>query len=368
MNASVPELQRRLLQATADAERLATLLELARDYAASFRNREGLRAAREAYDIARRLGDPLAVGRALAAATLCHYQRGDPVAAVATGLDAIEAYSDGDVLGRSRALQSIALALFSVEAFELAETMAERAVADARAGNDREREAYAANVFGVILNDRGRFNAARRNFRTAAAFYRSAGDTQRLKKATTNLGHTYRKQGIFIAHTGQEPAARMYYVQALRVYRIALASSRDEAYDAIVLGAMAECECRLGDLVPALEHATQAVAFADKVDDPAILAQSHLWAGHIHQARGDLDAAQVSLERACAAAAPLEHEEIVATSLAALAKLLEARGNPTRAAQVDGHARKAAAGRITFLARIREELGPHWSRLINSHA
>jgi tetratricopeptide (TPR) repeat protein len=368
MNASVPELERRLLQATRDGERLDTLLELAREHSAAFRNREGLRAAREALEIARRQGDKLAEGQALAAATLCHYQRGDPLAAIATGLDAVEAYADGDVLGRSRALQSIALALFSVEAFELAETMAERSVADARAGNDPEREAYASNVFGVILADRGRFNAARRNFRAAAAFYRADGDTQRLKKTTSNLGHTYRKQGIAQERDGRFAHARMYWTQALRVYRIALATARHEAHDAIILGAMAECECRLGDLAPAQAHVTQALALAGKVDDPAILAHCHLWKGHIHKAAGDLEAAQDEFERACAVATPLEHDEILGSCLAALAALLDARGNTSRAAQVEARARKSAANRVASLARIREQLGPLWNRLINSHA
>jgi tetratricopeptide (TPR) repeat protein len=368
MNASVPELERRLLQATRDGERLDALLELAREHSGAFRNREGLRAAREALEIARRQGDKLAVGRALASATLCHYQRGDPVAAIATGLDAVEAYAGGDVLGRSRAYQCIALALFSVEAFELAETMAERSVADARAGDDREREAYASNVYGVILADRGRFNAARRNFRTAAAFYRAAGDTQRLKKTISHLGHTYRKQGIAHERNERLDHARTYWKQALRVYRIALAAARHEAHDAIILGAMAECECRLGDLAPAQAHIAKGLALAGKVDDPAILAHCQLWKGYIHKAAGDLEAAQEAFERACAVAAPLEHDEILGTCLAALAALLEAKGNAARAEQADARARKSTANRVASLAHIREQLGPLWNRLIDSHA
>jgi ATP/maltotriose-dependent transcriptional regulator MalT len=131
---------------------------------------------------------------------------------------------------------------------------------------------------------------------------------------------------------------------------------------------MAECECRLGDVDAAREHIARAHALAVKVDDPHILAVCYLWEGNIHKAYGHLDDAQVAYERACAAATPLEHDEILATSLAALAGLLQARGNATLADQAYTRARKVSAGRVTFLARIREELGPHWSRLINSHA
>src|SRR5690349_18780246 len=195
MGASTRELESRLLQASGDEGRMAILLELARAHGAAFRNREGLRAAREALTIARRIDDPLAIGRALSTATLCHFQRGDYVAAVATGLDAVAAYADGDLIGRSRALQSIALALFSVEAFELSEAVARRSVDDARAGGDAEREAYASNVLGFIIADRGHFNEARRLFRFAARHFRLAGDSVRLKKSISYLGHAYRRQG-----------------------------------------------------------------------------------------------------------------------------------------------------------------------------
>ena len=109
------ELERRFIQATSAGECLATLLDIANHHAASFQNLQGLRAAREALDIARVRGDSLAVGRALRTATLCHYQPGDYVAAVATGLHAVEAYAYGDLLGRFACACSIALALFKVQ-------------------------------------------------------------------------------------------------------------------------------------------------------------------------------------------------------------------------------------------------------------
>ena len=111
MRSPVRELEARVHEAKTAGECLAALLDLANLHAAEFRNREGLRSAREALNIARTRNDTVGVGRALAAATLCHYQRGDYVSAVATGLDAVTAYADADRPGRSTALQSIALAL-----------------------------------------------------------------------------------------------------------------------------------------------------------------------------------------------------------------------------------------------------------------
>lgn len=362
MKASGRELEIRLVQARDDVHRLPALLDLALEHAAAFRNLEGLRAARQALEIARRTQDGLGIGRALSVATLCHYQRADYVAAVATGIDAIEAYADGDVSGRSRACQSIALALFSVEAFDLAETMARRAVDDARYAGDREREAYSSVVFGVILADRGRFNAARRQFRVAAAYYREAGDTVRLKKSTSNLGHTYRKQGNAYAVAGRSGHARLYWGQALRVYRIAYAAARHDADDAIILGSMAECECRLGHSEEAYADVSRGIELARRVQSARVLANCHLWEGYILKDMDQLDAAEQAFERACESAGPLEHDEILATCLKGLAELVEARGQRERAAAIAERGRQVYRERESFLARIREELGPLWRR------
>ena len=363
MKGTVPELERRLLLAQDDAIRLATLLELAREHSAAFRNREGLRAAKEALGIARRNQDRLGTGRALAVATLCHFQRADYLAAVATGLDAVDAYADGDVVGRSRARQSIALALFSIEAFDLAESMAERSVADARAGNDAEREAYACSVYGAILGDRGKFNQARRQFRIAARYYRMAGDLLRLKKSASNLGHTYRKQGLAQERRGKAQAARMHWAQAIRVYRIALGASSHDPDDAIILGSMAECHCRMGNAEEAYADAGRALDLARKTRNPAILANCHLWEGHALAALGDLEAAQRALERSCDAAGGIEHDAVLVTCLQALAALATRRGDAVRAKSLEKRAGEVAWERDTYLAGIREQLRAVWRPL-----
>jgi tetratricopeptide (TPR) repeat protein len=362
MKATVRELESKLLRTSGDKERLEVLLELARAHATEFQNREGLRAAREALAIARRLRNSIGVGQALSAATLCHYQRGDHVSAVATGLDAVEAYADGDLLGRSRALQSIALALFAVEAFELAEQTALRAVEDARAARDREREAYAGTVYGYILADRGRFNEARRQFRSAAAYYRAADDRVRLKKLASNLGHTYRKQGIAAADKGANAQARLYWKRAIGVYQIALDSGRHDPDDAIILGAIAECECRRGESQAAHATVMRALAMARGGHNASVHAHCHLWEGHILKAMGDLGQAVRAYDDARVFASALEHDEVLAQSLRGLAIALEAGGNATRAAEVATQAARATREREAFLAQVRDELGPMWNQ------
>ena len=356
MGASTKELESRLLEASEDEGRLAILLELARAHGAAFRNREGLRAAREALNIARRRNDALAIGRALSTATLCHYQRGDYVAAVATGLDAVAAYADGDLVGRSRALQSIALALFSVEAFEAAESAARRAVDDARAAHDPEREAYASNVLGFIICDRGHFNEARRLFRFAGRHFRLAGDSLRLKKSISYLAHAYRRQGTSLERGGHIGQARIEWGRAISVYHIALGTGVHEADDAFIVGEMAECECRLGKYQQAYATVGRAIGLARSVSNTQVLANCYLWEGHVLQALGQLEAAEQSFNRAVKAAGPLEYDAVMPLSLRALAGVLSLRGEGEQATLAEGGAKAADDARRDFFARVRTEL------------
>jgi len=360
MRSPVRELEAKVHQAKTAGECLAALLDLANLHAAEFRNREGLRSAREALNIARARNDAGAVGRALAAATLCHYQRGDYIAAVATGLDAVAAYADDDRPGRSAALLSVALALHCVKASELAQVTAEQAVADAVEASDVLREANARSVMGVILADRGKPREARRQFRAAAARYREAGDTLRVKKATSNIGHTYRYQGNTESQEGKPALAAMRWKQARRVYETALRSATTPADDAIVLGALAECECRLGELDVARAHAEQALALA--VEVPLIQAPCHLWHARILKAQGDLKAAERASERAREAAVRLEHGEVLATCLLLQSKLNDLQGRFETAQDLERRAREVTLEREAELARVREELALVWER------
>ena len=136
MKNQVRELEARLIQGKSAVECLAVLLSLADLHAATFRNREGLRCAREALNIARARNDKISAARAFAVALRCHHQRGDYAAAVAAGLDAVEAFGEADLPGRSSALQGVARALVAVEAFDLADDVAQRAAADAAASGN----------------------------------------------------------------------------------------------------------------------------------------------------------------------------------------------------------------------------------------
>lgn len=364
MKAVVSDIENRIEHAANAAQRLSALLELANCHASAFRNRDGLRAARQALELARYRGDTLSQCRALSIATLCHYQRCDYVAAVATGLDAVAAYSEGDLRGRSSAQQSVALALFCVGARELAEATARRAIADALACADERCEAAAREVLGMILGQAEQFIAARREFRQAAAVYGRRGDDARVKKLTASLGHTYREQGNLSQQWGRGPQARFYWKQALRVYRVALGVSASESIDALILGAVGECELRQGDAGSAASALRRALE--SDVDCPTILAPCHLWESHVLAASGDIKAAERACEAARRAAERLEHGDLLVACLAAQAKLADRMGRFETANDLEIRARDVAADRALHLATVREQLAQSWDRYITA--
>ena len=358
--ARLHDLEARVAQARTATECRDALIELANQHAAEFRNREGLRAARNALNIARAHDDPVGVGRALAAATLCHYQRGDYASAVASGLDAIDAYASEDPGGRSSALRSIALALCSVEAHPLAEAAARRAVEDAVQAADPERGALARAVLAIILGERGRFGEARAVFREAAAMHRTLGDTQRLKKVVSNIGHTHRRQANASEAAGRAPQARRHWRQALRLYRVALRIGDGVADEEIIRGAMAECHFRLGELDDAESQVR--LALAQGVTSPVVVAPCRLWESHILEARGDLRAAERACARAREAAEMMEPSGILVECLRTQSHLNDLMGRFETAADLERRAREVALEREAQLTRMRQELAPLWDR------
>lgn len=361
MNTKVRELEARLIQGKSAVECLALLLQLAELHATTFRNREGLRCAREALNIARARSDAVSGARALTAAMRCHHQRGDFISAVAAGLDAVEAFGDRDLPGRSSALQGLAQALLAVEAFDLAGEYAERAAADAAAGGNAAVEANARSVLGSILMIGERFGEARRQFRQAGAIQRRLGDTLQLKKSAANIAHGYLRQANE-AHDKHELArARLLWRQAIRAFRIAVLTGASAADDALALAGIAECEWRLENPTEALAAALRAVELAEQSQSLLVLAHCHLWESHALEATGEQDAARRACESARVAAEQLGHERILSDCLRAESRLNDLSGRFESAHDLEMRAERENIEREEFFARARHEVALLWT-------
>jgi tetratricopeptide (TPR) repeat protein len=357
----VQDLEKRLSQAAGDADRLSALLELGALHAAEHRDREGLRAAREALALAQAGGFALAAAQALALACRCHHQRGDHFAAVASGMDALQAFGQEDSRGRSDTLRAITLALLAVEDFQHAHWAAEGAVAAAAGDHGAEADAHAA--FGRVLAAGGRGHAARQELRRAGELYRGLGDRVGLKRITAAVARSYRNQAEVAQRAGLVEQARLQWRHAARVYRIALAFGDRAADDASILCGIAECEVWLDDIDAAYEHATRALSLAEEAAAGATIGLARLLESQALHAMSRLPAAERACAHALAAAEQARDEPLLIACLHELARVSDQLGRFESAADFEERAIRVASQRTALLARMRAELAPLWDRL-----
>ena len=353
----VQELEAQLLQGKSAVECLGILISLAELHAATFHNREGIRCAREALNIARVRNDRRSAARALAAAMRCHHQRGDFVAAVANGLDAVASFGAGDLAQRSAALQGVAQGLIAVESFDLAADVAQRAAADARLADDRAAEAGARYLWGSILVSRDRYGDARRQFREAGALQRGLGDKVGLKKCAASIARAYLAQANDAAERGEYDRASALARHAIRVFRVALATGQSLADDALALGGIAECTMLIGNRDKALIVVREALELAGQSRNQAALAYCHLWESHALRAAGKIDAARRACECARDAAEQLDHDPILGACLRAESLLNDLSGRFESAQDLEQRAERVDLEREAFLAQARDEVG-----------
>ena len=290
-----------------------------------------------------------------------HHDRGNHIDAVAVGLEAMAGCAD-DPRRRSDALRTVARSCFAAEAYDLAATAIERAIADAVAAADPAREARAREVQGTLLMRRGRFREARAQYRLAGRRHRLARDTLAMKRSALSIGHTYRAQGIAAEASHRQDHAQIHFKQALRVYRIALATGESADDDAAIAAAAADCECRRGNFGLARIQIDRALVRAPRIESLAVVAEIHLVESRLHRATGELRSAEWAGERACAAARPLRDEPLI-RGLLALASVHDAQGRFERASDIETQAHELSLERERALCEIRRRLAE-----IHSHA
>lgn len=329
--------------------------------AGAFRSHEALKAAREALEIARRLGDGAAVAKALSLATLCHFNRYEYHAALATGIDALEAFDRGDPAGRADALKNIALVLFALEDFEHATQAARHAVAEAAASGDPLREATARNLSGFIHAEYRRPEDARRELLAAARQYRRAGETLQAHRVASNLGHAYRRQAELLLAEGEARRARKLWRHALRIYGVALRADRTHANDAIAFGGIGVCQHMLGRNTQARESLERSLAMANGA--PAIASPALLWSARVAEALGNLEGAEHYAAAALRCAEGLEHGTHYVDCLRFQARIASLRGRGNEASHLDALADTEAESRRVALAAARAQAVPLWQRL-----
>lgn len=289
-----------------------------------------------------------------------HQERGKHAAAVSVGMEAVEACA-GNPRRRSDALVALARSFRAVEAFDLASEVAARAIHDAVVSEDPAREARARELQGTLLTRRGHYRIARQEFRIAGLRHRTARDTLAMKRTARLIADTYRLQGIAAQGSGRPEHAEINFRQAMRAYRVALATGEFAAEDASICAGAADCESRRGNFGLARIQVDRALALAARVEDPATVAEIHLAECRLLRCTGDLRAAEWAGERACAAARALR-DDTLGRALQSLAAVHDAQGRFERASDVESQGRELLLGRHRELSQLRAELSSLWDR------
>jgi tetratricopeptide (TPR) repeat protein len=352
--------------ASPESRRLEAALARAREATAAFDARASLQAAADAIRLARHLQDPGAEAEALLLATTCHYQRGDYVACVATGIDACATFRDNDLAGRAHAFAGVALAFFSVRDYRRAEEAGRRAIRYAATERDSPREATARSTLAFVLADGGRYEEALEELRRARRRFRQAGDRVRMKKSSSNTGHALRKQGLALSAAHDPEGARRSWRRATRWYRVALGIGKSRLDDAIIHGALGECLLLLGRAAEGLEHVRTAEAMMQPRDAPPVVASLALWRGECERALGRHDDAERSLQAALAEADALDNDEVSVDARKAMAKLHQDRGDVVRARHWLREAREIGEKQQASLAEFRRQMRPLWDRFLRA--
>jgi tetratricopeptide (TPR) repeat protein len=348
----------------AEGERLRALLQRAAQLAGAFESLESLRAVAEGLRLAQRLGDARAEAQALAIATQCHYQRGDYVSAVATGVDACATLHRNDLAGRSHVMLGVAMAFFSVGEFRRAEQAARRAILHASGEHESQQEATARSALAFVLADDGRFDEALAELRRARVRFRALGDAVRVKKATSNAGHTWRKRGIALAAAHDPAGAKRCWRRAQRHYRRALAIGRSRLDDAIILGCLGECALLLGHAARAMIHLRAAEQRTGPRDAPRIVGNIALFRGQAERQLRRWANARRHLKAALELSEALDNDDLAVQARHALAALAEDRGDAPGAREWRDDAHRFQQVRHDALAGFRRQMRPLWDRYL----
>ena len=347
-----------------DAEALGRLLARAQHLGRSLDVHESLRTVGEALRLARRLHDRQAQMQAFCIATVCHYYRGDFVAAVATGLDACVACPDGDRSGRSNALQSVALAFLSVKDLRRAESAARHALRHAADEGNAAVAANSRNVLGLVLSEDSRYDEAYGEFRRARAIFRKLGDAERISAIAVNTGHALRRQGMARELGGDHSGAARRWRRARSVYRTALGAGRPRVGSVMVQAALADCEMRLGGVEAAHALLVDASRHLRPKDPVRITARISCLLGEAERRMRSWPDAGRHLRRALESADSIAGDDLASECRECLSRLASDRGLQAEAREWQDAARHERQKQRQALVAFRREMRPLWKQYL----
>ena len=279
-------------------------------------------------------------GEALNAAAIVHLIRGDPVAAVATSIDACNlARRTGDDALLGHALVSLNMSACILGACDDALSRLRTCADEAALRGQPSVEIRARIAIGILLGDRRRFDAAARQFEEALALARAHPGLTNPSRIVTNLANLHRKRAVSDFERGFEARALHECAEAIRLAREACALATQEGAVATEIDALAILGCvhkLRGDLVRARASLGESIALGRAARCPS----ATLWV-LCEMGRLDLEAGR------CEAAAQLYNEALrIALELRPSRKIAQACAGLADAAACLGDVKAAGEWRL----------------------
>lgn len=226
----------------------------------------------------------------------------------------------GDRRGEGNTLNNLGIVTRQQGNYTGAQGYYEQALALFREIGDRRGEAFAVNSLGTITGQQRNYAGARDYFEQALALGHEMGDRRGEAFPLANLGEV-------CLLTGDYAGARGYLEQALTLFR----EIGDRRFDSHILAYLGLLCHRLGDDEAARQHSQQALGIAREVGARHEESYALTVLGHALVELGRLEEAAAAYRDAQDLWRELGHLGLATESLAGLARVSLAQGDPSQA-------------------------------------
>lgn len=305
-------------------------------------------------------------GEALNAAAIVHLIRGDPVAAVATAIDACDlARRTGDEALLGHASVSLSMSACILGACGDAISRLRAYADDAALRGHPAVEIRARIALGILLGDRRRFDAASRQFDEALALARANPGSTSPARIVANRANLHRKRAVAGLAHGFEARALRQCGEAIRRAREACVLATREGAVATEIDALGILGCvhkLRGDVARARASLEESIALGQAARCPP----ATLWVlcelGQLELEAGRCEGAAQAYGEALRIALELRPSRKIAVACTGLADAAACRGDVDGAGEWRAKADFETAEFTAASARTRRQLEEYFSR------
>ncbi len=310
--------------------RVRALNALSTELARTGDGKQAFTHAREAHELAQRLGDHQLDAETRHAVARCHFYLADFMPALGYLMEAAQLYQDcGDLTGAATAFAGVGLCQHRLGSHDDAVVSLMRALDSAREQKLDTLEINIYNSLGSALIAANRVDEATRYLATGIERAQAAGDRNLLTKLLLNQSLLAKRRGDELC-AANAAAAQAEYMRGFEQVTLALALARElgNPYDE------AHCLGQSGTMLRLLGRNPEAVAVLERtldvgrtMSEPHVQAEARMELGALCMAEGRLDDAKEHLADAIAIARRIAAPAVLAEACESMSQVLERAGD-----------------------------------------